>query len=747
MTRVRAGSSVVLDNVDDYLAPSQACINPLFQPKIASAAETKRADGENHTVASSSLSSPAAVVVPRKRRIVRNFREVEIGTQPTPAPTSIPDPVKKEQSKEDVVKASIADCLACSGCVTTAETVLLEQHHSLTSLKSRLSDVKGQRKRLVVTISPNSWADMSRYWNLPTSASTIGHQEKDEDDNNKRLFAQFTTLLSEILSATAVVDGNVPLQWTWMDEAEEFCQAFLQDAKRCSNGNDVQNSSASKEMTADLVPSVALDSNRTQYFRPDGTAPIVVHDTLVVSSTSINLPVISGSCPALVCLVEKTLTRLVPHLSQSLSPMTMLGMCLKNEAGVKRSKSTSSVHNDDATMDDEMEEHVQCSFDHWAVMPCHDKKLEASRKDFYLANGERGTSKKESQHAVDLVISTQECVELVEEWINNECTNNTGTEDEQAVSTPTVVEYLTSREPCQTSTILEPKELLPLLRGRSKTVKPILISTPLMVRSSQCNHRGSANGVASNNLASEQVPLCSREKSTQPSLTQMAFASGGHANFIFLYAAKKLFGCSLDQVEWKSASTSLMGTIMNVRSARLGRQQKQHFYEARLYRHNDGSYSSTMTAQEEKGGGLQPVLHFAVAHGMQTMQQALKLLTAGDGNSNETNGEHESSPGFHYLEAMACPHGCVNGGGSTRTSFTHPASGNAGTAVAVRETPSETRLRVKRTLNRLDVPQGSAVVEHVPSSTTIQRTRYHVVPPMQHTQGAVAGEKVENMIW
>jgi iron only hydrogenase large subunit-like protein len=42
---------------------------------------------------------------------------------------------------------------------------------------------------------------------------------------------------------------------------------------------------------------------------------------------------------------------------------------------------------------------------------------------------------------------------------------------------------------------------------------------------------------------------------------------------------------------------------------------------------------------------------------MQPMQWALKHLT-----------DNGSCHPIHYLEAMVCPYGCVNGGGTARTS-------------------------------------------------------------------------------
>ncbi len=46
-------------------------------------------------------------------------------------------------------------------------------------------------------------------------------------------------------------------------------------------------------------------------------------------------------------------------------------------------------------------------------MPCHNKKLEASRPDFKFSDKRRQT---ENVAAVNLVITTQELIELIEEW-------------------------------------------------------------------------------------------------------------------------------------------------------------------------------------------------------------------------------------------------------------------------------------------------------------------------------------------
>jgi hypothetical protein len=385
--------------------------------------------------------------------------------------------------------------------------------------------------------------------------------------------------------------------------------------------------------------------------------------------------------------------------------MSMLGVCLKVS------------QNDDI------------SWDHWAVMPCHDKKLEASRKDYYLTadNGAKGT---EGQHAVDLVISTQECVELVEEWIQSQFVEMSDSFSYEETKIPPMTDYLDSYSPCHVATVWDQNQLRETLQHASCTMQPMLLSPPQL----QCDP------------TVDTVPADEM---------QMAFESGGHANFIFLYAAKKLFGCNLNKVEWRPAPMSLIGQTMNkVRSARLGRQQKQHFYEACLYRHLDGSYSTAETKlHNENEGDSSPVLHFCIAHGMQTMQRALKLVKSQEDHNNSKR----DIPKFHYLEAMACPHGCVNGGGTARqvgrkTESNEPATTTTvASSTAPRETPTETRARVKSTLDLLSVPIATNVLGMASTNPDtvpqFHKTRFHIVPPMQHTMGAVAGEKVDDIIW
>lgn len=66
-----------------------------------------------------------------------------------------------KSSSEDPVKISLKDCLACSGCITSAETVMLEKQ----SLDEFLSHINSE-KTVIVSLSPQSRASLAAHFGL-----------------------------------------------------------------------------------------------------------------------------------------------------------------------------------------------------------------------------------------------------------------------------------------------------------------------------------------------------------------------------------------------------------------------------------------------------------------------------------------------------------------------------------------------------------------------------------------------------
>ncbi|CAG9783417.1 unnamed protein product [Diatraea saccharalis] len=113
-------------------------------------------------------------------------------------------------------------------------------------------------------------------------------------------------------------------------------------------------------------------------------------------------------------------------------------------------------------------------------------------------------------------------------------------------------------------------------------------------------------------------PWGTEEDGTPPSIKRhIGSGSGGYADHVFLYAAEHLFGETNARLVYK-----------NLRNP--------DFREVTL----------------EKDG--KEVLRFAIANGFRNIQNLVQKLKRG------------KSP-YHYVEVMACPSGCLNGGAQVRS--------------------------------------------------------------------------------
>ncbi|EJK56229.1 hypothetical protein THAOC_23927, partial [Thalassiosira oceanica] len=102
-----------------------------------------------------------------------------------------------------------------------------------------------------------------------------------------------------------------------------------------------------------------------------GDRPSADHASRIVAGPP-RLPVLSSSCPGFVCLAEKTAPAAVSLLSSAKSPMAAAGALIK--AASERGRRAGEGRRPEAPY-------------HVAVMPCHDKKLEAGRDDLTWEGG------------------------------------------------------------------------------------------------------------------------------------------------------------------------------------------------------------------------------------------------------------------------------------------------------------------------------------------------------------------------
>ena len=99
---------------------------------------------------------------------------------------------------------------------------------------------------------------------------------------------------------------------------------------------------------------------------------------------------LASHCPGWICYAEKRFPECLPYISTTKSPQQIMGSAIKNVICKANGVSHESIY-------------------HVTVMPCYDKKLEASRSDFQYHDEASGRTINE----VDLVLTTSEIDELL----------------------------------------------------------------------------------------------------------------------------------------------------------------------------------------------------------------------------------------------------------------------------------------------------------------------------------------------
>ncbi|XP_036136525.1 cytosolic iron-sulfur assembly component 3 [Molossus molossus] len=224
--------------------------------------------------------------------------------------------------KLEKAKISLDDCLACSGCVTSAETVLITQqsHEELRKiLDANKTAAPGQQRLVVISVSPQSSASLAARFQLTPT------------DTAKKLTAFFKKL-----GVHYVFDTAFSRNFSLLESQREFVRRFREQAN-------------SKQA----------------------------------------LPVLTSVCPGWICYAEKTHgNAIIPYISTARSPQQVMGSLVKDFFAQQQHVTPDKIY-------------------HVTVMPCYDKKLEASRPDFF--------SQEHQTRDVDCVITTGEVFKLLEE--------------------------------------------------------------------------------------------------------------------------------------------------------------------------------------------------------------------------------------------------------------------------------------------------------------------------------------------
>ncbi|OLN88562.1 Cytosolic Fe-S cluster assembly factor nar-1 [Colletotrichum chlorophyti] len=250
---------------------------------------------------------------------------------------------------------SLTDCLACSGCVTSAEAVLVSMQ-SHTEVLNTLDF--GPSLRIV-------------------GPDATGQFRVDGlEDDSRRLFVASVSPQTRASLAAAAGNGTTEKQAGYMLER------LLSGVEGLASGGAHGNA-----FTWVLDTNVAREACLVL-----GADEVLGAEGAPASATK---PILTASCPGWVCYAEKTHPYVLPYLSRVKSPQALMGTLLKTTLSRKLGIPPSRIW-------------------HLAVMPCFDKKLEASREELtdavWAGDGNPGRGVRD----VDCVITSKEVLMLAE---------------------------------------------------------------------------------------------------------------------------------------------------------------------------------------------------------------------------------------------------------------------------------------------------------------------------------------------
>ncbi|KAM7351174.1 putative cytosolic Fe-S cluster assembly factor GI11683 [Cochliomyia hominivorax] len=258
----RFSGALQLTDLDDFITPSQECIKPV-------------------TIQKSKTKTGAKISIQEDGY----YEETVEGKQ-----------------KLQKVEITLQDCLACSGCITSAEGVLITQQSQEEVLKVlqenkqlKVNDTSFDQARIIVfTISQQPILSLAQRYGLIVEKAA------------EHLSGYLRHLGADFVLSTKVADDLALLE----------CRNEFIDRYRDNDPN-----------------------------KP--------------------FPMLSSSCPGWVCYAEKTHGNFIlPFIATTRSPQQIMGVLVKQMLAEKLNISSERIY-------------------HVTVMPCYDKKLEASREDFY----------------------------------------------------------------------------------------------------------------------------------------------------------------------------------------------------------------------------------------------------------------------------------------------------------------------------------------------------------------------------
>ena len=325
------GSRFQISDLDDFLAPAQDCVVQLMTAK-----PTQNSQNEN------------------KQGSVQIQLETDLVDESSMTGGVRPDLIKK--NKDNVATISLSDCLACNGCVTTAETMLIQQH-STDKFEELLKNC--DKFPVVVSISQQSLYSLCVLYKTTPS----------------KLFKVISITLSS-MGVSKIYDLSLSQQLVLSESYKEFNDKYKQGEKFAAITEFLD---TTKGMSEDQIETEAREFKKK---------------LAKISS----VPVLCSECPGWVCYAEKVVGDVsIPYMSVVKSPQQIQGYLLKKVSNKKLFTKDS--------------EHTPNDIMHVCVMPWYDKKLEAVRPAGLIKASE-DISDETTLCEVDAVLATHELADL-----------------------------------------------------------------------------------------------------------------------------------------------------------------------------------------------------------------------------------------------------------------------------------------------------------------------------------------------
>ncbi|KAF2813363.1 iron hydrogenase [Mytilinidion resinicola] len=295
-----------------------------------------------------------------------------------------------EVTTEDKVAASIppppaqislTDCLACSGCVTSAEAVLV----SLQSHTEVLNTLDAHPSIHAPWLSHNGLNGTTNGDTYTSNGVGNGSNGIHTAPEGKLFVASVSPQTRASLAATFAVSES---------QAGNMISQLLSGPMGLKTGG-AHGSSFTWVIDTNVVRDACLVSAADEVLSAlsPSTSPPLLSSNGGAIDTPPKKPILTSACPGWICYAEKTHPYVLPHLSRLKSPQALAGTLLKSVLSRRYNIPASQIW-------------------HLAIMPCFDKKLEASRSELTSAAWAPSSPASPPIRDVDCVITARELLHL-----------------------------------------------------------------------------------------------------------------------------------------------------------------------------------------------------------------------------------------------------------------------------------------------------------------------------------------------